>query len=1040
MNKKFLSAILFGSLMVTSTGTFVSCKDYDDDIDELKESVNAQKSDLSTQVTALQTALNAAQAESAAAKNAADAAAQAAADAKASAIKEALAAVDALKQATTEEFATKTAEVAAQISAVDSELNKLTKNVDAHTEAVNTLKIQMEAVQAYKELIAAKADAKEVEALDEKIAAIEKTISSMATSDTVESINKKVEGISSQIGAINEALVTIKSKSLRSLVFVPSLYLDGVEAARYPYAPGLYLKANHTEGANGVASNEETYVISKESNWKYAASEDSYLLSPVDTVYYHLNPSYADLKNVAWSFGSTDAEFVSRAATKWTPKVSGTPVKHDGVVAVPYVIKNADKVSVDENLLSVMALNAKLANDSTVNSDYNAVLPAVQHLKAIAYNDDSILADDCANNNDELWANGKLAVENEPSISVAYNKGAINLDEYLNIHYTQKDFTAPSTDAEHKVMDYKTALEKYNLKFEYEMMPYILGEYNTSESSYGKLEGSYFYPCYVNADGTQVVCPADGSEVGKSAVGKMPVVLVKLVDQESKEVVLAGYIKLKIVKKISVVDFTIKSFELPLICGEQQSEITWAEASALIYEKTGYSKSEFIKSYTADAGLPYVKNAEGEFVKMESEKFGELLRNTDGGDLSTTNEIIRWEGNLDNLKYIAKQPNRSVTLYVKYTSNTDATDVIYVGMVIKVAEAPIANYGEKIAAYWYADITGTPNENVRNNVPRPTTAGIKNRDVLNYKKDLDDNFKGNVVKFELTAAAQNQLYKDGTYSLGENYAFTTEYTYQFAEEQPKVGEFQLARSANDKQALVTVVGENEVVVATLTDGGVVEYQNNETAKAILNSFSHSETTAAKMQYANVEIVATYGECAEPLGTYGFAVRFLRPVDILKGDKAFFEDAQANGSSVVLGDFIKLQDWRDMDLIQYNATAKKYVSAVENDCHLYDYYLFNNIKIDLANTESTLTGKREKLSEVTNKLSLKVDNGGTLSNAMATTVVSIGNIEALNNTKIVYFNNEGNVQEFELYIPIEITYSWGTLKGEIVAKVGKTKAN
>ena len=35
MNKKFLSAILFGALMVSSTGTFVSCKDYDDDIDNL---------------------------------------------------------------------------------------------------------------------------------------------------------------------------------------------------------------------------------------------------------------------------------------------------------------------------------------------------------------------------------------------------------------------------------------------------------------------------------------------------------------------------------------------------------------------------------------------------------------------------------------------------------------------------------------------------------------------------------------------------------------------------------------------------------------------------------------------------------------------------------------------------------------------------------------------------------------------------------------------------------------------------------------------
>ena len=48
MNKKFLSAILFGALMVSSTGTFVSCKDYDDDIDNLQEQINklATKEDM----------------------------------------------------------------------------------------------------------------------------------------------------------------------------------------------------------------------------------------------------------------------------------------------------------------------------------------------------------------------------------------------------------------------------------------------------------------------------------------------------------------------------------------------------------------------------------------------------------------------------------------------------------------------------------------------------------------------------------------------------------------------------------------------------------------------------------------------------------------------------------------------------------------------------------------------------------------------------------------------------------------------------------
>ena len=35
MNKKFLSAVLFGALMVSSTGTFVSWAAYEEDIDRI---------------------------------------------------------------------------------------------------------------------------------------------------------------------------------------------------------------------------------------------------------------------------------------------------------------------------------------------------------------------------------------------------------------------------------------------------------------------------------------------------------------------------------------------------------------------------------------------------------------------------------------------------------------------------------------------------------------------------------------------------------------------------------------------------------------------------------------------------------------------------------------------------------------------------------------------------------------------------------------------------------------------------------------------
>ena len=54
MNKKFLSAILFGALMVSSTRTFVSCKDYDDDIDNINKEltdIKSKLSDLESKVT-----------------------------------------------------------------------------------------------------------------------------------------------------------------------------------------------------------------------------------------------------------------------------------------------------------------------------------------------------------------------------------------------------------------------------------------------------------------------------------------------------------------------------------------------------------------------------------------------------------------------------------------------------------------------------------------------------------------------------------------------------------------------------------------------------------------------------------------------------------------------------------------------------------------------------------------------------------------------------------------------------------------------------
>ena len=156
MNKKFLSAILFGALMVTSTGTFVSCKDYDDDIENLQTQIDklATKDELTSQIASLQSALSTAAAEAAAAKTAAadalakataadKAAAQAtldAATAKAEAIAAAKAEVATAKAALEEAVDAKFEDFQAELSATVADLTaKVEKLTGLTTEMITSI-------------------------------------------------------------------------------------------------------------------------------------------------------------------------------------------------------------------------------------------------------------------------------------------------------------------------------------------------------------------------------------------------------------------------------------------------------------------------------------------------------------------------------------------------------------------------------------------------------------------------------------------------------------------------------------------------------------------------------------------------------------------------------------------------------------------------------------------------------------------------------------------------------------------------------------
>lgn len=825
-----------------------------------------------------------------------------------------------------------------------------------------------------------------------------------------------VSGVKDHEGVLRIDLGT----NLKGLVFTPSLYLDGVEGTRYPYISGNYKEA--TGEASGEASTGATFTIPGKNTYVDKAAA-AYIIGANDTVVYHMNPTSAQVKDADFRFLYNNPEWIEKTQTR----ANGVTVNYnnynektaEGDLKVGYQITNPELLEKqDAKKISVMALEVELGNDTTITSDYAAIVPAVRTLKAIAFKEKTTEMSDGY----DLYDTGKSAVEKEASVAVQYNGGSINLSDLLNIHYIQNDWVKASDDTKHEVMSYERA-KQFGLHFEYEMLPYTTGTNNTEEDKYGyvdKLTG-VFTPYYVNENGESVACPDDKtSTTGISAVGREPVVIVKLVNEKS-EVVLAGYIKIDIVKEISTKEITVKDFTKPYVCDGFVCGITWDDMSGKIIEELQMTKDDFVKTYELKDDQTYIKEG-NEFVAVPDNKFGVITVNEDL-NVSTTNDIVVWTANIGQMDAVYNETGHTVTLYACFQSRVDKDhNLVYIGLTTTVLDKPEVTFGEKIKEYWYpgdqAEVA--KRDTVRMNVPRPTSEGITKKEVLLYAKDLDDNFKGNKVVITPTAASQNEYYDLA--KLG------TKYHYEFAKEQPKIGEYQLACDEIDPTKLV--VSGTTTVIAQISDDGTLKYENNLTAQAILNIYGHNNPLC----YANVEIAATYDDCDLALGKDAFKVRFLRPVDILPGDNAKFVDAQANGSSVTLGDLFKLQDWRDKLLITKNNGT--YASAEENGCKLYDYYLFETIKIDIANAECNLTGKWEAVQDVTNKLQLYVE--GSEPNTSAT--LDIKDVAALNTAKITYKNNEGNVQKFNLRIPVEIKYSWGTLKGVIEATVDSTIAN
>jgi regulator of replication initiation timing len=203
MNKRFLSTLLFGALFIASTSVFVSCKDYDDDIQNLQTQID--KAALKSELTALQSQLNDASTNATAAmKNLEEKLAKQAAEQNASNadLQKQIDAVKAAADAAAKDLAAKIEAAAKAAADAQAAADKAQQSADQA--AKDAAEVAKAAKEAAEQLVA-----EAVKNLNEQNAALAKQLEQLGNQMkeyvTATELNKQIEELKNQIAHMDGA-------------------------------------------------------------------------------------------------------------------------------------------------------------------------------------------------------------------------------------------------------------------------------------------------------------------------------------------------------------------------------------------------------------------------------------------------------------------------------------------------------------------------------------------------------------------------------------------------------------------------------------------------------------------------------------------------------------------------------------------------------------------------------------------------------------------------------------------------------------------
>lgn len=989
MKRKYLSALLMGALTVASVSTMTSCKDYDDDINNLQGQIDA----LSKTLSELQTKIN-------------DGSILKSVESDGNGgIK-----VTVTKNGTDTSYNIKQGEQGA--AGKDADVWKIGEDGYWYK---NDTKTEYKALGTKGETgetgaTGAGKDGKYyvpnpetgtfwVYGDGDKAAYDSKIVYTATNEDVITAVwdNDNLT-LTNVAGAPGKKIVVSLSSALKSLVFDPDFYYAGIEAfdlATYKYNPATVKAVD----ADGDYSKDAPTV-----------ADDAFTYAPDLAATYFLNPSNAKMSNDAakYSFIAYNKDY-TRAAADYgsTFKVESADLTTKGKVTVHAKYNgNAIKNIAENNQVTVLALQYT-SGDSVVTSDFAAIKastysklvlnnPTLQHVDAIP---------------SHLYQTAQDAINNAAQIHVAWNSKGIDLREYVNTDRTYDKDENPTC----KAWDKNAAeglVEKSGFKYSFELVGYKSGLNETSQSAHAAIASNgYTLRPQMTAGGKQ---QAYGAAQNEATIGREPLVRVILKDTVNNKIAAVGYIKVVIDKtvaenKAEEVDLVTVNKPYTIACGDNNidlQKVTWAQVEEQLYAKLNMSKEAFEDAYeldggTADANQFEKATTDADEALAADKKIGTVSQTTDDEDGKQT-EVIAWSIKNQAAYAAFKAGKTTLSTYVRYALKADKTAAnkyVYVKLTwtpSAINLKPSTTFGNenKIKSYWYAAnsaVAGTGYDEVHGNVEVVGTEGANDEYVFDLKNALVGN--------KLSVNPLTAPYADLNQELKLTFGFVTGKGL-FASEDGK--------QVYAEKELTNVVASLDPVT------GIVTYANNETAKKLLNAYGHKDLKNTVT--AIVAVKATIcGNIDVPVASNEFNVKFLRPINVEEAT-ASFEDAETAGSTADIK--LTFTDWRD-----HNFTDTKVTKGLD----YFKYYGVKEIAVDTENATTDLNGNSSQtLKELTDKVKFKFSAPRTIS--------------ANNYGDLKYENNGLTVGQFHVYFPATITYDWGTIKTTITATVGKTQSN